>query len=489
MENHPLELSAQAFPEPLSGIKPCDKYTLFRETFPEFIYESFAAEETETEIRLTFTFRVPGLASFAPTWTLPKPASMRVSLSDGAMRRLIFSLGLVELVSYWKIACPPKVKIRCGTIGKEQADWWKNQYLSGLGEFFYRNGIDAHFDEFMTIESEGEDFSAPAVPSEMPLKGCLIPVGGGKDSIVTLNILSDLRGESACYVMNSRGATDASALGAGYTREQILGIRRTLDPNMLTLNKLGFLNGHTPFSALVAFSGMLMAELYGKEYVVLSNESSANESTVAGSSVNHQYSKSFQFEEDFDRYIRQYIGSRVRYFSLLRPWSEFQIAAYFSRLTDFHPVFRSCNVGSKTDSWCGKCAKCLFVALLLTPFLDDAAIHAIFGREILEDESLIPILDGLCGLTPEKPFECVGSREEISTAMMLGIGVREREGKNVPALLGYFEKTPLFEKTKAQGNRYFDYYQEQNLLPPAFAARMKEETEKLKQTFAGFARL
>ena len=119
MENHPLELSAQAFPEPLSGIKPCDKYTLFRETFPEFIYESFAAEETETEIRLTFTFRVPGLASFAPTWTLPKPASMRVSLSDGAMRRLIFSLGLVELVSYWKIACPPKVKIRCGTIGKE----------------------------------------------------------------------------------------------------------------------------------------------------------------------------------------------------------------------------------------------------------------------------------------------------------------------------------------------------------------------------------
>ena len=306
---------------------------------------------------------------------------------------------------------------------------------------------------------------------------------------MTLNILSDLRRESACYVMNSRGATDASALGAGYTREQILGIRRTLDPNMLTLNKLGFLNGHTPFSALVAFSGMLMAELYGKEYVVLSNESSANESTVAGSSVNHQYSKSFQFEEDFDRYIRQYIGSRVRYFSLLRPWSEFQIAAYFSRLTDFHPVFRSCNVGSKTDSWCGKCAKCLFVALLLTPFLDDAAIHAIFGREILEDESLIPILDGLCGLTPEKPFECVGSREEISTAMMLGIGVREREGKNVPALLGYFEKTPLFEKTKAQGNRYFDYYQEQNLLPPAFAARMKEETEKLKQTFAGFAGL
>ncbi len=469
----------------LKQMTPEDKYQMFREKYPEFVYENFLIEEEEEHLRLTFFFRIPGLADFAPTWTLPKPKKERLLLTDGIFRRLVFSLGLVELVSYWKIACPPVVKILAGKISEEQADWWKRQYLSGLGEFFYRNGIHASFTDFMTIESGGEDFSGAGVPSESPLSGCLIPVGGGKDSIVTLTLLADMRAESACYVMNSRGATDASALGAGYTREQILGIRRTLDPNMLALNKLGFLNGHTPFSALVAFSGVLMAELYGKKYVVLSNESSANESTVAGSDVNHQYSKSFQFEEDFDRYVDRFIGSQVKYFSLLRPWSEFQIAAYFSSLTHFHSVFRSCNVGSKTDSWCGKCAKCLFVALLLTPFLDDRAIYAIFNREILEDEDLIPILDELCGLTPEKPFECVGSREEISTAMMLGIKRREKEGASVPALLQYFKKTPLFTRAEETGNRYFDYYQEENLLPPLFEQRMRKETEKLKKAFEG----
>lgn len=87
----------------------------------------------------------------------------------------------MELVSYWKIACPPKVKILCGTISAEQADWWKEQYKEGLGEFFYRNGIPVTPD-FMEIESMGEDFTAPAAGRET-LSGCIIPVGGGKDSI------------------------------------------------------------------------------------------------------------------------------------------------------------------------------------------------------------------------------------------------------------------------------------------------------------------
>ena len=226
-----------------------------------------------------------------------------------------------------------------------------------------------------------------------------------------------------------------------------------------------------------------MAELYRKKYVVLSNESSANESTVKGLSVNHQYSKSFQFEADFDRYVKKYIGSRVQYFSLLRPWSEFQIAACFAGLTAFHPYFRSCNAGSKTDSWCGKCAKCLFVALILTPFLPDEAIHAIFGREILEDGALIPILRELAGETEEKPFECVGSREEIGCAMAMGIRAREEKGEKLPRLLRYFKESPLYSSAAADDTRFFRYYQTENLLPPQFDALMREETKKLREKY------
>lgn len=465
--------------EELKSLSPLEKYRLFREVYPEFLYEGYGLEVSGKALTVTYRFRVPGLAAFAPRWTVPLPEG--AALEDGAVKRLVFSLGMVELVSYWKIACPPKVKVLCGKIAPEQADWWKQQYREGLGEFFYRNGIPVTPD-FMEIESEGEDFSAPAEGRES-LSGCIIPVGGGKDSVVTLTLLSELKGDSFCYVMNSRGATEKSAEIAGYPPERRLNIRRTLAPEMLELNKLGYLNGHTPFSALVAFSGVLMAELYRKKYVVLSNESSANESTVKGLSVNHQYSKSFQFEADFDRYVKKYIGSRVQYFSLLRPWSEFQIAACFAGLTAFHPYFRSCNAGSKTDSWCGKCAKCLFVALILTPFLPDEAIHAIFGREILEDGALIPILRELAGETEEKPFECVGSREEIGCAMAMGIRSREEKGEKLPRLLRYFKESPLYSSAAADDTRFFRYYQTENLLPPQFDALMREETKKLREKY------
>ena len=165
-------------------------------------------------------------------------------------------------------------------------------------------------------------------------------------------------------------------------------VKRTLDARMLELNRQGYLNGHTPFSALVAFSSLIGAAILDLDYVALSNESSANESTVPGSSVNHQYSKSFEFEKDFHQYAGRYLPGSAYYFSLLRPLSEFQIAWIFSGLKQYHDIFRSCNSGSKTDSWCGHCPKCLFVCLILSPFLGQEELEKIFGRAMLEDLSL-----------------------------------------------------------------------------------------------------
>ena len=456
-----------------------EKYEAFREQYPEFIYERYEIEESPGQVTLIFHFSVPGLRDFAPRWTLPMPEQPVLRPSDPVFRNLVFSLGLVELISYWKIACPPLVRIRCGGLTEEQCLWWKQQYLSGLGEFFYKNGIDAHLEDFMEIRPEGERI--PAGSASLPLHGSMIPVGGGKDSIVTLELLKGSRADNCCYMMNPRGATLKSAELAGYGQEQIVGVHRTLDPNMLELNKLGYLNGHTPFSALVAFSGVLMAAVYGKQYVVLSNESSANESTVAGSSVNHQYSKSFQFEEDFNRYEREYIGSGVRYFSLLRPWSEFQIAAYFSELTRYHSAFRSCNAGSKTDSWCGNCPKCLFVWVILSPFLSTAQLETIFGQNLAEKESLWETLRQLCGMTPEKPFECVGSRDEISFALKLAIKRMEQQGEPLPLLYQKYKETENYRKYEALENPYFAYENPEHLLPPDFLAIVRTAAAELRE--------
>ena len=454
------------------------KYETFREQYPEFIYESYDIEEKTGEVVLTYHFSVPGLRDFAPQWTLPMPEDPVLRPSDPVFRNLVFSLGMVELVSYWKIACPPTVTVKCGHLDEEQILWWKQQYLLGLGEFFYKNGISVTIDDFMTIRSEGE--AIPAGGADLSLRGCMIPVGGGKDSIVSMELLKDTAEENCCYIMNPRGATVDSARIAGYG-DRIVGIHRTLDKNMLELNKLGFLNGHTPFSALVAFSGVLMAAVYGKKYVVLSNESSANESTVAGSDVNHQYSKSFRFEEDFNNYEKKFIGSGVHYFSLLRPWSEFQIAAYFARLGKYHADFRSCNVGSKTNIWCGNCPKCLFVWVILSPFLSTGQLENIFGSSLAEKEELWETLCQLCGMTPEKPFECVGSRDEICFALKMAVSRMEKEGKALPLLYKKFTETDLYKEYSEKENPYFDYFNDEHLIPEEFLGIMRDATKSLKE--------
>ena len=296
-------------------------------------------------------------------------------------------------------------------------------------------------------------------------QGVLVPVGGGKDSAVTLELLKGADVPVFAYIINPRGATIHTTESAKLTADHVISVHRTLDKRMLQLNKEGFLNGHTPFSALVAFSSVIAARMAGLSYIALSNESSANESTVQGSTVNHQYSKSFKFEEDFHQYQTDHLPGSAYYFSMLRPLSEFQIAKYFAKQKQYHKIFRSCNAGSKTDSWCGHCPKCLFVYLILSPFLSREEVKEIFGTDMLNDPDMQPTLEQLVGIQEEKPFECVGSRDEINTAIVMTIDNLERSGKELPYLLKYYKTTGLYEAYKAKGDQFSSYFDKQNLVP------------------------
>ena len=296
-------------------------------------------------------------------------------------------------------------------------------------------------------------------------QGVLVPVGGGKDSAVTLELLKGADVPVFAYIINPRGATIHTTESAKLTADHVISVHRTLDKRMLQLNKEGFLNGHTPFSALVAFSSVIAARMAGLSYIALSNESSANESTVQGSTVNHQYSKSFEFEEDFHQYQTDHLPGSAYYFSMLRPLSEFQIAKYFAKQKQYHKIFRSCNAGSKTDSWCGHCPKCLFVYLILSPFLSREEVKEIFGTDMLNDPDMQPTLEQLVGIQEEKPFECVGSRDEINTAIVMTIDNLEKSGKELPYLLKYYKTTGLYEAYKAKGDQFSSYFDKQNLVP------------------------
>lgn len=412
-----------------------DKFTELREKYNTFIYHGY----TVTDEGFSFRFTI-GEYEFLPEWKwngLVIPADM----DRGLIEYVIFSIGMTELVSYWKCACPPRVIVKCGALNDEQIQWWKKLYWGGLGEFFYRNRIETDFESFMTIEPENSDVRSFADPFTGERKGALIPVGGGKDSIVTLELLKGMKADNLCYIINPRRTTLDCAHTAGYEDSDIVGLKRSIHPELLRRNADGWLNGHTPFSAIVAFSAYLAALITGKKYIALSNESSANEGNVSGSTVNHQYSKSTAFERDFRDYCAKWLTVPPEYFSLLRPWSEWQIAKRFVTYPRYLSVFKSCNLGSKTDSWCGKCAKCLYVYILLSAFLDDSELIKIFGADMLDNAEFTDMFNGLVYADFDKPFECVGTRAEIRLALYNAY--KRREGGNIPFLLQkYIKEVP-----------------------------------------------
>lgn len=422
------------------------KYTELRSAYPVFIYDSYSIKLVNNEIILRFAFNLNNQFHFYPeTRIVVKPGISDIFFKKGGkledLNIFAFNIGLIELISYWKAACSPKVIIRPHSLDQQQITWWKKIYFNGLGEFFYLNGINnPDEDSFMEIISEGTPLEC--LQFDLNDSAALVPIGGGKDSVVTLELLRQNQIDILPLIMNPRGATIECVKTAGFTPDNIFVITRTIHPQLFELNDKGFLNGHTPFSAMLGFNTILASVLSGRKHIALSNESSANESTVEGSSINHQYSKSFEFEQDFRDYVNRYISPKPDYFSFLRPLSELQIADLFSHYENYHNVFKSCNAGSKTDSWCGNCPKCLFTYTILSPFLSQERLTAIFGKNMFSDKELIPFLRQLTGIESVKPFECVGTVDEVNASLQQTIALNQTG--DLPLLLNYYRQSTAY---------------------------------------------
>ena len=421
-------------------------YLSLRKKYPVFIYEKFEIETGNAGLKARFYFNISDQFHFTPEIIIPQKTFLNFQINKAELENLIFQMGMVELISYWKATCSPEVIINAGKLNHDQIDWWKKLYFNGLGEFFYLNGIQSSQEDFMKITSAGEsDFSLFEVNSN---EGFLVPIGGGKDSVVTLETLTRAGKKAIPFIVNPRKASIETVKNAGFSEEDILTVKRCIDPGLLELNRKGFLNGHTPFSAVLAFTSLLATSLAGLTNIALSNESSANEATVIGTNVNHQYSKSFEFENDFRNYTRKYISEDYNYFSFLRPLNELQIAQAFSKYPQHFSSFKSCNVGSKTDTWCGKCPKCLFTWIILSPFIEQEKLKVIFAADLFNDTGLIGILEELIGKSDIKPFECVGTIEDVNTALILTIRHLEKNNRPLPFMLDHFKTLPQYRANK-----------------------------------------
>lgn len=358
------------------------------------------------------------------------------NIPEARLKSILNNLMLILGISYWKLYCPQNIVIKPFSLSKEQAEFWNIVYTKGLGEFFYKNKID--FRGFVSFPYGKQIFAGP---TSFPRKDrSLLGLGGGKDSIVAAELL---RGQSKDFGLFTVGTSQIQDEVAKAIGKNPIFIKRELDPKLFDLNKEeGSYNGHIPISAIYAFLGLLASVFYDYNKVVVGNEKSANYGNVEylGEAINHQWSKSEEFENLFRDYIKKFITSDVSYSSNIRNMRELEVTREFIKYPKYFKVFSSCNTNFRINKpfgfaqgsrWCGKCAKCLFVFTLLSAFLPKKEVLDIFGKNLFEDEGLLPLFKELLGLKDIKPFECVGTPEEMDEALL------------EIAKKGEFQETPL----------------------------------------------
>jgi UDP-N-acetyl-alpha-D-muramoyl-L-alanyl-L-glutamate epimerase len=372
------------------------------------------------------------------TFTLPREAG--IPEPTEALDRAIEALHVAAGVSYWKTSCPPLVERREGPLAPADARFFERLWSHGLGEFFFVNG-----------QSPVGRVALPAGPADRPpaaappglLDGpALTLIGGGKDSAVSIELLRAAgRPQSLlCVGRHARIVQAAEASGI-----PLLVVERSLSPRLFELNAQGALNGHVPISALLQLAAQVVALAMGFGAVVASNERSASAGNVVldGVEINHQWSKGIDFERSLQAWSARHLVGGPATFSLLRPFSELAIARELARHPRWHGAITSCNANfslhaSGAPRWCGRCPKCVFVFAVTTPWLDDASRALIFGADFLADAANLPLVEELLGLSGHKPFECVGTPDEMIAALWLCHDGRLHAG--TPALALFRER-------------------------------------------------
>jgi len=386
--------------------------------YNSFIFDTYNFDQKEGRIELKYG--LDDAVRFLETIELPGDMEYHpVSLT--IVDRAFFALHIIGGTSYYKTFCPAQIQVQSGVLNTDHAAFWDRVYRKGLGEFCFQNKIDP---SSLAPFPSGEVTPLLSIDRPKEPGSILVPIGGGKDSIVTIEMLKKVGKEITLLRMNEHPLVTELIEATGLPS---ISVERTLSQHLFELNKQGAMNGHIPITAYVSCLSVVVALLYGFETIVMSNERSASEGNIEkdGKKVNHQWSKSWEFEKLFSEYIQAFITNDLQYFSLLRSVSELAITKYFSTLPEYFTKVTSCNRNWKimkddlAQRWCCECPKCAFSFCMYSAFLPRETLIEIFGKNLFEDTTLRILYRELLGLEGMKPFDCVGTAEEVQAAFIL----------------------------------------------------------------------
>ncbi len=386
-----------------------------------FIFKRYYFDPASGEILLDYML---GDIEFKETITLPMDGVDMDQIDKDELDRALFALHLMTGVSYYKTTCAKKIKIESGTLSKTQAAFWNKTYTHGLGEFFYTNQIDfRNLIDFPFSDKTDKLELAHTTREPNPL----VPIGGGKDSVLTAELLK--RAKVPFTTLTVKDAPPIKNTSEIIGNGRIV-VHRALSPNLIDFNtQEGVYNGHVPITGVLSFLSVVIAILHNKTDAIFSLEQTASEGNLKylGEEINHQYSKSLEFEQSLQSYLSSYVTKNVSVFSLIRPLSEFDIVKRFSKLEHYFPAFSSCNrnftfKNTNKDTkafWCCECPKCAFMFAMLSAWLTHDQVVEIFSQDLFAKPKLKDLFKELLGIQGNKPFECVGTAEETAAAFEL----------------------------------------------------------------------
>ncbi|MDD3030132.1 MAG: endonuclease domain-containing protein [Alphaproteobacteria bacterium] len=388
--------------------------------YDEFQFLRYSFDKKEGVLNMHYAYKDG--PSFEENVSFPRAA---VALDPGKHEALEQAFKLIFLlsgISYYKLYVPRRVVCPAFPLDKQTADFLNKIYYHGLGEFAYRNNVSVSKELFVCTQDAPHHKAVKVALKDRSL----VPVGGGKDSIVSVETLKRNAEDLLLFAVgNVKGVAEPIRKSIETMGQPSVIIKRILSGELIKQNEKGALNGHIPITAILSSIAVASALLFDCNKVIFSNESSANEPTVflGGQAVNHQYSKTLDFETDFADFTKYYVSPSVEYFSLLRPLTEAEIARRFSEMKKYHNVFRSCNAAFKQNNfergktWCCDCPKCRFVFLALAPFIKKVELVEIFGQNLLDDPRQLDGFRALCQEGVDKPFECVGEKKESAVLL------------------------------------------------------------------------
>lgn len=326
------------------------------------------------------------------------------------IERLTSIAGFIIATSYWKATVSPVFETSGSGLIETRSGFWDRFMTASFGEFTYRNGLTQQVlgGPLVSVKGTTAHRKRPIIwPTE---SSPLVLYSGGKDSSAALELFEKNNIEFSQILFNTTEKQREKALkhGAVDTYE----ITRTLDPKLFELNDSGYLNGHTPFSAMLSVLGLILATVTGHNQVVAANTRSDETSNLfwQGQAINHQWSKTIEFERMLKE-LTDAVGG-PRYVALFRPLYELQLISGLDSRN-----FISCNRMFKEGKWCGVCPKCIWIWLAVAA-IDTADIATdLIGSDPRTKPETISTLRSMAGLAEEHPFECTGSPEEVSAVL------------------------------------------------------------------------